>query len=300
MPLPAAGITANAPTVTKFPAMVTDRVTRTRETPAERLSPGAFPLVAGAGFESGGATEAARAAHDRDQDGGADLSEPRQGPGQLARIGPAVTRTTGGGVGRQLGVDRAQQPHFSRHLGGQFRKRHGQMIRIQVDGGRRGGPPPQAEFLAPLMPGGAGDQAGELDRASRQKSPRVGIAFKDGKVGLAPRPGDASASPTAWAQDIATSCLPTGQRHGADCAALYLNRGHLRSGRAHEPGSDPAPDRVRKPGERSDLPGAVGDRDPGANPLLADSGCGTRPPSDVQRFAPTILIALSSRTSPCR
>jgi hypothetical protein len=45
--LPAAGVTANAPTVTKFPAMVTDRVTRTRETPAERLSPGAFPLVAG-------------------------------------------------------------------------------------------------------------------------------------------------------------------------------------------------------------------------------------------------------------
>jgi hypothetical protein len=48
-------------------------------------------------------------------------------------------------------------------------------------------------------------------------------------------------------------------------------------------------DRVRKPGERSNLPGSVGDRDAGAKPLRADPRCGTRPPSECSTAYPDNL-----------
>ena len=85
----------------------------------------------GVGLEPGSVAEAARAAHDRDQDRGADLGEPGQGPGELAGIGLAVVLLAGGGMGREFGLGRAQQPDLGRDLAGQGLERDRGVVAIR-------------------------------------------------------------------------------------------------------------------------------------------------------------------------
>jgi hypothetical protein len=58
----------------------------------------------GIGLEPGPVEEAARTPHDRDQDRGADLGEPGQGPGQLPRIGLLVVLLAGNHLIPYLGA----------------------------------------------------------------------------------------------------------------------------------------------------------------------------------------------------
>ena len=92
----------------------------------------------GIGLEPGRVAEPAGTAHDRDQDRGADFGEPRQRPGQLARIDGQVVLLAGGGVQRKFVLDGAQQPHLGGDLGGQLRIRYGRVIAVELDGGGRG------------------------------------------------------------------------------------------------------------------------------------------------------------------
>jgi hypothetical protein len=76
------------------------------------------------GLELRPVAEPAGAAHGGDQDRGADLGEPGQGPGELVWVGVPVVLFAGGGVGGQFGGEGAQQPDLGGHLGGQFGERH--------------------------------------------------------------------------------------------------------------------------------------------------------------------------------
>jgi hypothetical protein len=111
-------------------------------------------------------------------------------------------------------------------------------------------------------------------------------------AGVVARPDQ---QPRHRSQDIGDSPMPEPRParriravHG-DGAALICD-GHtlhpdpeVTCGQAALLSRDPIrhPDHVRKPGERSDLPTSIDDRDAGANPFRVDSRCGTRPSSEV-------------------
>jgi hypothetical protein len=93
----------------------------------------------------------------------------------------------GGGVHRQLGLDRAQQPDLGDDLGGQLGERHGRMITVELDGGCGGGgsPPLTSPLGSLLLVRRGADQEGQLGGADGQQGTGVGIGFQDRQIGFA-------------------------------------------------------------------------------------------------------------------
>ena len=101
-------------------------------------------------------------------------------------VGFAVGGLAGGGVGRELGLDRLEQADLGGHLGRQVRERHRRVIGpVQLDGRLRGGGPLRGPRLALVAAGRGADQRGQLGRPGGQQRPRVSVAFQHLQVGLA-------------------------------------------------------------------------------------------------------------------
>jgi hypothetical protein len=103
-----------------------------------------------------------------------------------AGIGRAVGGLAGGGVGRQLGLDRLEQADLGGHLGRQVREWHRRVTGpVQLDRRLRGGGPLRGPRLALVAAGRGADQRGQLGRPGGQQRPRVSVTFQHLQVGLA-------------------------------------------------------------------------------------------------------------------